>query len=87
MAGLLNPEDAVRIATSVLLKVVNQHNKIGQFGGRTEKVTSTTNTAKMRAFTSELASLEYQAAVHSIAKRNTMHAGNGIQISSDKNAY
>jgi hypothetical protein len=87
MADLLNPEHAIRVTTSVLLELVNQHDKIGQFGGRTEKVTSTTNTAKMRAFTKELASLEYEAAVHSIEKRNAMHAANGIQIGSDENAY
>jgi hypothetical protein len=87
MADLLNPEHASRVVTSVLLELVNQHDKIGQFGGRTEKVTSTTNTAKIRAFTKELAGLEYEAAVYSIKKRNAMHAGNGIQIGSDENAY
>jgi hypothetical protein len=30
---LLNPEYANRVATSVLLELVNQYNKIGQFGG------------------------------------------------------
>lgn len=69
MAGLLNPEHTNRVATSMLLELVNRHDKIGQFGGRTEKATSTTNATKIRAFTKELASLEYIAAVHSIAKR------------------
>jgi len=87
MADLLNPEHVIQVTTSVLLELVNQHNKIGQFGGCTKKVTSTTNTVKMCAFTKELASLEYEAAVHSIEKRNAMYAANGIQISSDKNAY
>jgi hypothetical protein len=71
----------------LLLELVNQHDKIGQFGGRTEKATSTTNTVKIRVFTKELASLEYEAAVHSIKKRNAMHAGNSIQIGNDENAY
>ncbi|CZR52927.1 uncharacterized protein PAC_02805 [Phialocephala subalpina] len=83
----LHPEHANRVATSVLLEVVNQHDKIGQFGGRTEKATITTNTAKIRAFTKELASLEYKAAVYSIKERNAMHAANGIQIGNDENAY
>ncbi|KAH6700678.1 hypothetical protein BKA61DRAFT_620970 [Leptodontidium sp. MPI-SDFR-AT-0119] len=87
VADLLNPEHANRVAASVLLECVNRHYKIGPFGGRTDKVTSTTNMAKIRAFTKELASLEYEAAVHSIAKRNAMHAANGIQIGSDENAY
>jgi hypothetical protein len=77
MADLLNPEHAHRVAISVLLELVNQYNKIGQFEGRTEKVTST----------KELASLEHEAAVYSIRKRNAMHAGNGIQAGSDENAY
>jgi hypothetical protein len=83
MADLLNPDHASRVVTSVLLELVNQHDKIGQFGGRTEKVTSTTNTAKIRAFTKALAGLEYEAAVYSIKKRNAIHAGNSIQIGSD----
>ncbi|KAF8846625.1 hypothetical protein BDZ45DRAFT_786549 [Acephala macrosclerotiorum] len=87
MADLLNPEHASRVVTSVLLELVNQHDKIGQFSGRTDTVTSTTNTAKIRAFTKELARLEYEAAVYSIKKRNAMHASNGIQIGSDENAY
>jgi hypothetical protein len=66
MADLLNPDHASRVVTSVLLELVNQHDKIGQFGGRTETVTSTTNTAKIRAFTKELAGLEYEAAVPAV---------------------
>jgi hypothetical protein len=50
-------------------------------------VTSSTNPAKIRAFTEQLASLEYEAAVHSISKRNAKHAANGMQIDSDENAY
>ncbi|KAH6689928.1 hypothetical protein BKA61DRAFT_717557 [Leptodontidium sp. MPI-SDFR-AT-0119] len=50
-------------------------------------VTSTTSTTKIRAFTKQLASLEYEAAVHAISKRNARHAANGIQIDSDENAY
>jgi hypothetical protein len=86
---LLNPEHAIRVATSVLLELVNRHDRIGQFGNRTERemVTSTTNTAKIRAFTKQLASLEYRAAVHSISKRNAKHTANSMQINSDKNAY
>jgi hypothetical protein len=87
MADLLNPEHISRVVTSVLLELVNQHDKIGQFGGRTETVMSTTNTAKIRTFTKELTSLEYKAAVYSIKKRNAIHTGNSVQIGSDENAY
>jgi hypothetical protein len=48
---------------------------------------STTNLAKIRALTREVAILEYKAAVYSISKRNAMHAGNSTQIDSDENAY
>ena len=87
IADLLDPENAINVTTSVLLELVNQHDKIGQFGGRTEKVTSTTNTTKIRVFTKELTSLEYKAVVYSIKKRNTIHTANGIQIGSNENAY
>merc|ERR1711900_44125 len=87
MADLLNPEHANLVATSVLLECVNQHYRIGQFGGRTDKIPSTTNMAKIRAVTKELASLEYEAAARPIGKRNAMHAANGIQIGCDENAY
>jgi hypothetical protein len=80
----LKLEDTLRITPSVLLECANQCHKIGTFGGRTEKATSTTNTAKIRAFTKELASLEYDAAVHSVATRNAIHVGNGLQIGNDK---
>lgn len=88
-ADLLYPEHAIRVVTSVLLELVNRHDRIGQFGNRTERemVTSTTSSTKIRAFTKQLASLEYEAAVHAISKRNARHAANGIQIDSDENAY
>ncbi|KAH6717483.1 hypothetical protein BKA61DRAFT_719574 [Leptodontidium sp. MPI-SDFR-AT-0119] len=73
IADLLHPEHAIRVATSVLLELVNRHDRIGQFGNRTkEKI---------------LVSLEYEAAVHSISKRNAKYAANSMQIDSDENAY
>ena len=45
------------------------------------------NITKIRIFIKELAGLEYKAIVYSIKKRNAIHTGNGIQISSDENAY
>jgi hypothetical protein len=41
-------------------------------------VTNTTNIAKIRIFTKELAGLEYKAIVYSIKKRNAIYAGNSI---------
>jgi hypothetical protein len=35
IADLLHPEHAIRVATSVLLELVNRHDRIGQFGNRT----------------------------------------------------
>lgn len=87
IADLLNPEHAIRVATSVLLELVNRHDKIGHFGNRTGTATTTTNTAKIRTFTKELASLDYEAAVRSIGERKAMHVGNRIQIDNDENAY
>jgi len=73
----------------MLLELVNRHDRIRQFGNLTEEkiVQSTTSPAKIRAFTNQLTSLEYEAAVHSISKRNAKHAANNIQIDSDENAY
>ncbi len=77
----------ILVATPVLLELVNQYDKIGQFGDRKENVMSTTNIAKSREFTKELANLEYKAAVHSIEKKMAMDIGKSIQIGNDKNAY
>jgi hypothetical protein len=89
IADLLYPEHAIRVTTSMLLELVNRHNRIGQFGNRTKEkiVQSTTNPAKIRAFTNQLASLEYKATVHSISKRNAKHVANSMQINSNENAY
>lgn len=87
MADLLNPGHAIRVATSVLLELVNRHDKIGTSGNRTEMLTTTTNTAKIRKFTKELASMEYEAALHSIKERKAQYEGNGIQIGNNENAY
>jgi hypothetical protein len=78
MANLLNPTHPNLVVTSVLLKLVYQHDTIGQFGSRTEMLASTTNTAKIRASKKKLAALEYEAAADSVQKRKAMHVGNSI---------
>jgi hypothetical protein len=68
----------VRILPSVLWQCATQHHKIGKFGHQTMDRTITTDIAKIRAITQELARLDYETAVGSIARRNALHAGHGM---------
>ncbi len=87
IAELLHPENAIHVATSVLLELVNRHDRIGRFGNLTEEKMATTNPSKIRSFTNQLARLEYEAAVYSISKRNAKYTANRIQFDSDESAY
>jgi len=87
MSDLLNPEDAKRVVTSVLLYCANQHHKIGKFGRQYADTRSTTDIAKIRALTKQVAGLDYEAAARSIAKRKAVHVGDGLQNDNDENVY
>ncbi|KAH8751818.1 hypothetical protein BGZ57DRAFT_913151 [Hyaloscypha finlandica] len=87
LSGLLQPEDALRIMSSVLLHCASQHHRIGKFGGQSVNSTGTTSIAEVRAITKQVAGLEYEAAVRSVAKRNALQVGNDLQSNSDENIY
>jgi hypothetical protein len=58
--------------SSVLLHCASQHHRIGKFGGQSVNSTGTTSIAEVRAITKQVAGLEYEAAVRSVAKRNLL---------------
>jgi hypothetical protein len=86
ISEMLNPEDAIRVMTSVILCCAAQREKAGKYIGRVNLQVST-DTTKIREHSRDLALCDFDSATDRVARKRAASVGNDIQNQSDESWY
>jgi hypothetical protein len=80
---MLNPEDAIRVITSVILCCAAQRKKAGKYIRRVNLQVST-DTTKIREHSRDLALCDFDSATDQVARKRAASVGNDIQNQSNE---
>merc|ERR1712093_170465 len=87
ISEMLNPADAIRVMTSVLLYCAAQRQKAGRFGRGQSDLRVFTDTRKICELSRDLASRDFVSATKRVALRRACGVGSDIQNQSDECWY